>query len=368
MATNLVTLIMQYLTPDMIGRISTALGLNRNNAQSAIGAAVPALLAGLSGVAERPGGAQKLVDAAKQQTSTLSNFASMIGGQGQASMIEKGTQMLSSLLGDQDQTVLAGAIGKFAGLGQGASSSLLGMLAPVVMGTIAQQQGTSGLNTSGLTSLLSAQKDNIVQALPSSFKSLLGGTGLLGSLGGAARTATVAGEQTARAATSAAHTIGDAGQRAAGRAASAVPNWVYWLLPALAVAGLLYYYLGGSAEKVAQQGVTATQSVIVGGLDVGKQLGDSLGALRTSLQGITDAASASAALPRLQEITTQVDKVSSMVGQLSPDQRKFIVGLVSPAMTTLNQLFDKVLAIPGVGEVLKPTIDTLKAKLAALAA
>ena len=200
MATNLVTLVMEYLTPDLIGRIATALGLNRNNAQTAIGATVPALLAGLSGVAARPGGTQKLIDAAKQQTSTLSSFASMIGGQGQTSMIEKGTQMLSSLLGAQDQTALAGAVGKFAGLGQGASSSLLGMLAPVVMGTIAQQQGTSGLNASGLTSLLSAQKDNIAQALPSSFKSLLGGTGLLDSLGGAARMATAAGGEAARAA------------------------------------------------------------------------------------------------------------------------------------------------------------------------
>jgi hypothetical protein len=37
-------------------------------------------------------------------------------------------------------------------------------------------------------------------------------------------------------------------------------------------------------------------------------------------------------------------------------------------MPALNQLFDKVLAIPGVAELLKPAIDTLKAKLEALAA
>ena len=35
-------------------------------------------------------------------------------------------------------------------------------------------------------------------------------------------------------------------------------------------------------------------------------------------------------------------------------------------MPTLNQLFDKVLAIPGVADVLKPTIDALKAKLVVL--
>ena len=179
MAINLVSLVMQFLTPDMIGRIASALGLDRNNTQTAIGAAVPGLLAALSGVAAQPGGGQKLVEAARQQSSTLGNFASMIGTGGKTSLIEKGSQMLSSLLGGRDQTALAGAVGKYAGLGQGASGSLLGMLAPVVMGTIAQQQGTRSLDASGIAGLLASQKDNIAAALPTGFGNLLGGTGLL---------------------------------------------------------------------------------------------------------------------------------------------------------------------------------------------
>src|SRR5262245_24904646 len=90
--------------------------------------------------------------------------------------------------------------------------------------------------------------------------------------------------------------------------------------------------------------------------------------LRTTLGGITDAASSQVALPKLREVMAQIDKVGGVVGQLSPEQRKFLAGLVNPLMPTLNQLFDKVLAIPGVAEVLKPTIDALKAKLAVLAA
>ena len=166
MAINLVSLVMQFLTPDMIGRIASALGLDRNNTQTAIGAAVPGLLAGLSGVAAQPGGAQRVADAARQQTSTLGNFATMLGAGSQTSLAEKGSQMLSSLLGGSDQTALAGAVGKYAGLGQNASGSLLGMLAPVVMGTIRQQQGTRSLDAGAITSLLSSQKDNIAAALP----------------------------------------------------------------------------------------------------------------------------------------------------------------------------------------------------------
>jgi transposase InsO family protein len=42
--------------------------------------------------------------------------------------------------------------------------------------------------------------------------------------------------------------------------------------------------------------------------------------------------------------------------------------LVNQFMPTLNPLFDKVLAIPGVAELIKPIIDQLKTTLMALAA
>jgi hypothetical protein len=364
MAINLVSLIMQFLTPDMIGRIASALGLDRTNTQTAIGAAIPGLLAGLSGVAAQPGGAQKLVDTVRQQTGALGSFANMIGASGQSSLIEKGSQILSSLLGSRDQTALAGAVSKYAGLGQNASGSLLGMLAPIVMGTIGQQQGTRSLDAGGIASLLSSQKDNIAAALPAGFTNLLGGSGLLDSLGGAARTATAAAGQTARVTTSAARAIGDTGQRAA----AVSLNWLYWLIPLLAIVAALIYFFVKPAEQVAQQGVTAVQGLTVGGLDIGKQVTDSITNLRTTLAGITDASSAQTALPKLREVTAQIDKVDGLLGQLSPEQRKVLAGVVNPLMPSLNQLFDKVLAIPGVAELLKPTIDSLRAKLAVLTA
>src|SRR5215510_9124183 len=314
MAINLVSIVMQFLTPDMIGRIASALGLDRNNTQTAIGAAIPGLLAGLCGVAAQPGGAQRVADAARQQTSALGNFASMLGTGAQTSLVEKGSQILASLLGGRDQTALAGAVGKYAGLGQNASGSLLGMLAPIVMGTIGQQQGTRSLDAGGLANLLASQKDNIAAALPSGFANLLRGTGLLDSLGGAARTATAAAGQTTRVTTSAARAIGDTGQRAAGAAAL---NWLYWLIPLLAILAVLIYLFAKPAEQVALQGVTAVQGLTVGGLDIGKQVTDSITNLRTTLAGITDAASAQAALPKLREVTTQIDKVDALRAKLA---------------------------------------------------
>ena len=132
--------------------------------------------------------------------------------------------------------------------------SLGGMLAPVVMGTIAQQQGaTSVADPSKIAGLLAGQKDNIAAALPAGFGSMLSGTGLLDSLGGAARTATAAGGDAARASASAARGVVDSGRRAA---TSASNNWLYWLVPAAALAALLIYFLSPTGDRVAEQGTT----------------------------------------------------------------------------------------------------------------
>jgi hypothetical protein len=141
-----------------------------------------------------------------------------------------------------------------------------------------------------------------------------------------------------------------------------------WAIPALAIAALLLYLFARPGEQVVQQGVTTAQNIIVGGLNLNQQVTDGIGSLRTTLNGITDAASAQTALPRLQQATAQLDKVSGVLGQLSTSQRTVLAGLINPVMPAINQLIDRVLAIPGVAEIIKPTIDTLKAKLAVLAA
>ena len=368
MATNLVSYMMQFLTPDMIGRIAGALGLNRNDAQSGVTAVVPALLAAFSGLADKPGGAQSLVNTVKQQSGVLDNFAGMIGGNNLSSFIERGSSLLTSLLGSHDQSALTGAVARFAGLGQNKASSLLGMLTPVIMGLIGRQIGTRGVDIGSLTSLLASQKEQIAQALPNGLGELLNRTGLSSGLESARRATTAAPGQFTQ------YTPPPRERERADRDATfGIPNWAYWALPLLALSGLLWYLLGRPAqhEQVAQEPAppvqqSQSQSVTVGGVDIKNTIGDSLTDLRTSLQGITDVASARAALPKLEAARTQIDKVSNLVGQLTPDQRKVVAAVIAPAMPAINRLTDKVLEIPGVGDVLRPTIDPVKTKLADL--
>jgi len=151
-------------------------------------------------------------------------------------------------------------------------------------------------------------------------------------------------------------------------------NWAYWAIPLIVLGGLLQYLFGPAPhqqERATQQTPTPevstpNQNVMVDGVDVKNALGDSLSDLRTSLQEVTDVASAQAALPKLEAAKTQIDKVSNLVGQLTPDQRKTIAGMIAAVMPTINRLTDRVLEIPGVGDVLRSTIDPVKTKLADL--
>src|SRR5262249_8275679 len=231
MATNLVSYIMQFLTPELVGRIAGVLGLDRNDTQTGVAATVPALLAALGSVAARPGGAQTLVDTIKQQSSVAENFGSTIATGNPSSLVDKGSSLLMSLLGSDDQSTLVGAIGKFANIGHSGGSSLLGLLSPLVMGLIGKMIGPR-LDIGSLSNLFASQKEQIAQALPPGMSNLLGGTGLLDSLsstagyataaaGHASRATTAAAGQFAQNVSSAGRSMGTSAQRAVG---SATPN------------------------------------------------------------------------------------------------------------------------------------------------
>ena len=57
--------------------------------------------------------------------------------------------MLSGLFGGGTLDTMAQTIGKFAGIGEGTSKSLLGMLGPVVLGALGQQQRSMVLMRAG---------------------------------------------------------------------------------------------------------------------------------------------------------------------------------------------------------------------------
>jgi hypothetical protein len=375
--TNLVSVVMQFLTPDMIAKIASALGLDRSVAQKAIGGAVPALLSSLAEVASTPTGARQLTNMLAQQPGALENLKSLIGGSGQNTLAETGSSMLSGLFGGGALDTMAQSIGKFAGIGEGTSKSLLGMLGPVVVGALGQQQRSAGLDPSGLASLLASQRDQIAATIPSGLAEQLRAAGLIdraeGSLRSGAAAASAAGSRIAGASE---RTIAGANRAAYATTSKASSQWPYWLAGLVVLGGLAWYAIGRpGGDKVAElprpaatQPATGTvgmapSDMTVGGVNLANQANSSVGTLRSVLPTITDAASARAALPKLQEATTQLNEVSNLVTKLSPEGKSTLAKLIGAAAPTINQMCDKVLTTPGAGDIAKPAIDELRGKL-----
>jgi hypothetical protein len=382
MATNLVSVVMQFLTPDMIAKIASVLGIDRNVAQKAVAGAIPALLASLADVASTPNGARQLTNTLTQQSSSLESLKNLVGGAGQNLLAESGSSMLSGLFGGGTLDAMAQTIGKFAGIGEGTSKSMLGMLGPVVLGALGQQQRSAGLDAGGLASLLTSQKDQIAAAMPAGLADQLSAAGLIdgatGSLRSGAAAASAAGGRIAEASE---RTVYRAGQTAsAATRSTAASQWTYWLVAAVVAGGLAWFALGRSGEDTVAQAPPpsmtrttpgtvglAPADLTVGGMNLGNQINASVGSIKSVLPGITDAASAQAALPKIKEATAQLNEVSSRATQLSPEGKSTLVKLIVAATPTINQMCDKVLAVPGAGDIAKPAIDELRGKLDALA-
>ena len=157
-------------------------------------------------------------------------------------------------------------------------------------------------------------------------------------------------------------------------------NRVGWILAVALALLVLWVWSKRSSEVVEQAKPNAGQvteqakttagqvagSLLVNGVDLKSSVQKALDGLKTTLQGVTDSASAKAALPQLEKEGTEFDKLRDLAGKLPVDGKTAFAALVAQLRPSIEGLFNKVLAIPGVSDIAKPIIDGLRAKLDAL--
>jgi hypothetical protein len=397
MATNLVSSVMQCLTPDLVAKIARTLGIDPDLAQKVVAAAVPAILASFGGLAAKPAGAQQLSNALEQQhPDMLAHITDAIGGSDQRAIADTGSGLLSSLLGGGGLNALVSAVSTHAGVDQNSGKSILGLLAPMVVGALGEQQRSGALDADGIADLLSSQKDQIAAVMPSGLANILGARGMLGAVDGGLRRGAESAAAATGSATAAARRVAGATSDAAGRAAGAAsdaaanagqvayaaaraprtPTWPFWILGLVVLGGIGWYFLGDrEQQKLVEQtrGLinsasqeTADKFMTPNAADLSADLKSSVDNVRSTLQGINDPNSARVALPKLKEATDKLDRINNLAAQLPPGSRKELAAVVGSSMPALNQLCDRVLSNPHVGVMAKPTIDALRAQLQSL--
>ena len=242
MAINLVSLASQFLTPQLIGSLARAVGVNEAVAQKLVTAAIPVILAALGTTAAAPGGAQKIVDAvSNSDPDLLTKLGSAISG-GNVRSLNDGANLLGGLLGGSGLSSLAGALSQFSGAPHPATQTAIGAVAQSLIGTIGQQDPSNWSDPSSIASLFNSQKSAISAAIPGELSKALGASGLLAGLGGigaAAQTATSTVSSAASAASSAATSA--ASRVPAAASSSGFPMWAIILLIVIVLAALYWY-------------------------------------------------------------------------------------------------------------------------------
>lgn len=186
MSFNLVDLVKDQVKGQLIGHMGSLLGDEGGKATSAVDSMIPALLNGMTGTASNEQGADSLFGAINDQDdSLLDNLGSMLGGGQASTVIDNGNSVLSNLFGGGGLGKLAGALSAFSGVSKGGTSSLMGMLAPIILGVLKRKVMGDGLNAGGLASLLGGQSNNIASALPSGLGDQLNASGFLSNITGA---------------------------------------------------------------------------------------------------------------------------------------------------------------------------------------
>jgi hypothetical protein len=347
---NLVELVKNQLAGGVLAKLPELLGTNQTTANTAVNAAVPTLLAVLGSTAASRDGARNLQSTLESfDASVLDTMPQAPSGAGKP-LVDMGGSLLGSLFGSSTVSSLGGLLGRFAGLDSGKGSSLLSLIAPIVLGILKNR--TQGLGADGLTRLLEDQKQNIANALPSGLSNALEGIQGMGRVGDWAHGTTSSAYQAGRVSVSEA-----AGTARAHMAAP--PSALRWVLPVLAlviVAAFVWWW--SSRMRVPEQTATLSQSGSLTG-----QVNDFFLSATSTFAGIKDAASAETAVPKLRELSTRLDSIRVAMDQLPAEARTSLVALVKDVNAKLTPVMDAVVAMPTVGDTIKPLVDELRRKL-----
>jgi Bacterial protein of unknown function (DUF937)/PRC-barrel domain len=364
---SMTPLLTEFLKPDLIAKMASRVGISDvASVQKTISGAVPAILSGLANLVSTPDGARQLSAViASQPSNLLENLAGTADGPGQLANI--GNTALTTLFGDTTLGALAGALGKFAGVSEGAARTLLGMVAPVILGVLGRQTG-GGIRA--LTQFFALQKDQFVRAIPPGLSDLLKTSGIDFQRFGTASTAPLRATETHRAgeqnASRAAYAMGSS------RPSQSSARWAYWVIPLLAIAGLLWYLLGRerTREPVVRGPEQAVQPAAQGPVadsDLQRQITAALETLNGTLQGVKDPASAGQGLPRLQQVGSELDRLRAAADRLPVESRERIAEGIKVSAARLRSALDNVTAMPGMGGDVGPVIVALRTKVDALA-
>src|SRR5262245_56496702 len=116
---NLVELVKNQLSGGLLAKLPEFLGTNQTDANTAVNAAVPTLLAALGSAAASRDGARNLQSTLEGFDAGVLDIVSQILSGGGKPLVDMGSSLLGSLFGSSTISSLGGLLGRFTGLDSG---------------------------------------------------------------------------------------------------------------------------------------------------------------------------------------------------------------------------------------------------------
>ncbi len=283
MAINLLDMLKENISGDMISQASKFLGENESGVKSAMSDVMPSVLGSMINFGGTDAGAGKMMNMLKDGNydgSILDNLGGLFGGGSATSgLVNTGSTLLKGMMGQSMLGSVIDMVSSRSGVSKSSSSSLMGMIAPIAMGMIGRYAKNKALDAVGLGSFLRGQRSGVMGALPSAISNLMGGNETM-------KSATTNVRETASNVTrGAANTAGNVGRSAANattevaeKASGGIGRILKWAIPIVAILGIASYFgfntgidaVDNAGDKI----VNTTGNVVDGAKDVTKGAAD----------------------------------------------------------------------------------------------
>jgi OmpA-OmpF porin, OOP family len=172
---SLISQVTQHFTPEVVRSARSMTGESESSTYKALHAAAPTVLSGIANMASSSEGASNLASMIREGSYgglTENPLSLFRGGSATNYLASAGQRHLGNIFGGNSSSVTE-LVAKSGGVSTSSASKLMSLITPLTLGVLGKRIST-GAGSTGLTQLLSSQRDEITAAAPSGLSRLLG--------------------------------------------------------------------------------------------------------------------------------------------------------------------------------------------------
>jgi len=171
---SLISEITQHFTPEVVRSARSMTGESESSTAKALQVAAPTVLSGIANMASSPGGANDLTSMIREggYAGLTENPMSLFrGGSASSYLASAGQRHLGRIFGGNASSI-TDLVAKSGGVSASSAGKLLSLITPLTLGVLGRRASSQG--SSGVSELLSQQRDEISAAAPAGLSRILG--------------------------------------------------------------------------------------------------------------------------------------------------------------------------------------------------